>query len=124
MIKRILEIIRIRRNGTPLTRQVEERAKTSTEHLNSVRQKADIEPPLSKNVTFTLPPHHCDKNSSTWRSQPRMIKLDTARRKWENAKYRRKRLLQPLTKAEIRLMVLDGSIPSGISDTGATSTAG
>jgi hypothetical protein len=50
--------------------------------------------------------------------------MSTARQRWENSKYRRRKRTSPLTKNEIHAMVLDGTIPSGVSDTGATSTAG
>ena len=57
---------------------------------------------------FSLPANHTDKNSTVWR------------KKWETptSKLRRR-----LLKAELRSGVLDGSIPSAASDTGATASA-
>ena len=51
-------------------------------------------------------------------------KIGTRRRKWENAKQKRKRRVSGLTPSQLKRGVLDGTIPSAISDTGATSTAG
>ena len=78
----------------------------------------------SKKVSFTLPPFHQNKDSTTWRAIPRRLKISTARLKWENSKYRRRTIKRPLTPREIKAAVLDGTIPSGISDTGATSSTG
>ena len=56
---------------------------------------------------FSLPANHTDKNSTVWR------------KKWETPTSKLRRLL----KAELRSGVLDGSIPSAASDTGATASA-
>ena len=50
--------------------------------------------------------------------------MQKMRQKWENARHHKRRQKKPLTQDDIRAMILDGSIPSAISDTGATSTAG
>ena len=124
MITRILDIIYNNSKATPLTSQVDALDNIGKDQLNSIRQDAGSEPPITKKVHFNLPPHHLDKCSKIWRAEPRAVRMSTARRRWENSKYRRRKRNGPLTKAEIRAMVLDGTIPSGISDTGATSTAG
>jgi len=80
--------------------------------------------PEPKRVSFTLPKGHQDKNSTVWRAVPRRIRISNTRQKWENAKYRRKKRNGPLSEKELRAAVLDGTVPSGISDTGATSSAG
>ena len=54
---------------------------------------------LDKHVTFTLPHNHVDKNSAEWRQQ------------------------QTSSKKSLQLGVLNGSIPSAIGKTGATSSA-
>jgi hypothetical protein len=54
---------------------------------------------LDRHVTFALPPNHTDKNSANWRQK------ETRRIKNQ------------------RLSVLNGSIPSAISNTGATASA-
>ena len=46
------------------------------------------------------------------------------RLKVENARLHKTRQKKPLMQDEIRTMILNGKIPSAISDTGATSTAG
>ena len=124
MITRILDIIYNNSKATPLTSQVDALDNIGKDQLNSIRQDAESEPPITKKVHFNLPPHHLDKCSKIWRAEPRAVRMSTARRRWENSKYRRRKRNGPLTKAEVRAMVLDGTIPSGISDTGATSTAG
>ena len=121
MIEKIKNIIHLSRRETPLPSQAEE---LETEQLNNLRMNADVEPPINKKVQFNLPPHHVNKNSTAWRKMPRAIRESTARRKWENAKYHRRKKNSPLNDKDIRRMVLDGTIPSGVSDSGATSTAG
>jgi hypothetical protein len=54
---------------------------------------------LNRHVTFALPPNHTDKNSANWRQKETCRITDQ------------------------RLSVLDGSIPSAISDTSATASA-
>jgi hypothetical protein len=54
---------------------------------------------LDRHITYTLPPNHTDKNSADWRQK------ETCRIK------------------DQRLSILDGSIPSAISDTGTTASA-
>ena len=80
--------------------------------------------PEPKRVSFTLPKGYQDKNSTVWRAVPRRIRISNTRQKWENAKYRRKKRNGPLSEKELQAAVLDGTVPSGISDTGATSSAG
>ena len=121
MIEKIKNIIHLNRRETPLPSQAEE---LETERLNNIRMNADIEPPIIKKVQFDLPPNYVNKNSTAWRAMPRAIRESTARRKWENSKYYRRKKNSPLTDRDIRRMVLDGTIPSGVSDSGATSTAG
>ena len=51
-------------------------------------------------------------------------KSTKTRQKRENARHHKRRQKRPLTQDKIRTMILDGSIPSAIINTGATSTAG
>jgi hypothetical protein len=60
-----------------------------------------------KQVHFSLPANHADKNSKVWRRQ------------WETPTSKLRRIL----KDKLRSGVLDGSIPSAASDTGATASA-
>ena len=52
------------------------------------------------------------------------MRIGRSRKRHENAKQKRKRRAQGLTTSQIKKGVLEGLIPSAISDTGATSTAG
>ena len=127
-IKRILEHITKAKRQTPLTNRVDELDKKRfPQHLMHIQQQppetAD-DTDHSKKVSFTLPPFHQNKDSTRWRAIPRRLRISTARQKWENSRYRRKAINRPLTTREIKAAVLDGTIPSGISDTGATSSAG
>jgi hypothetical protein len=54
---------------------------------------------LDRHVTFALPPNHTDKNSTNWRQKKKCRIKDQ------------------------RLSVLDGSIPSAISNTGTAASA-
>ena len=54
---------------------------------------------LDKQVSLSLPYDHCDKNSANWRQQ------------------------QTSKKEAVQVGVLNGSIPSAISNTGATASA-
>ena len=64
-----------------------------------------------------------DKDSTSWRLSPQK-RCSHARRRYENAHQKRTRRAAPLTEAQICRGVLDGTIPSAISDTVATSSAG
>ena len=123
MIKKIRELLHWHPYRIPLTSQVDAlemppQSPLSPESLSSIEEEPE------KRVTFNLPPDHVNKNSSAWRKLPRELRMRTARQKWENAKFRKKRLARPMSDRELRQAVLDGSVPSGISDTGATSSAG
>ena len=82
--------------------------------------------PLSRKrrVNFQLPRIHIERDSTSWRQSPRSRSSRTARQKGEKAKHFRCRLNRPLTPRLIKYGVLDGTTPSAISDTGATSSAG
>ena len=94
---------------SPLTNQVE-----ALEH----QQNRTI-----KKVRFRLDMNHRDRDSRIWRAT-QCTNIGRRRRRHENASQKRKRRIQGLTKEQIKKGVLDGTIPSAISDTGATSTAG
>jgi len=88
---------------------------TNSSKTLSVRCKA--KPPLvavkrlhkqGKRMHFSLPANHTDKNSTEWRRQ------------WEKPTSKK---LRRLLKDKLRSGVLDGSIPSAASDTGATASA-
>ena len=85
---------------TPLTSRVDE----LDSHLTTT--------PNSKghNVHFTLPTSHRNTDGKTWRQHQKKAKQN--------------RRSTAATQATIRQKVLSGTIPSGVSDTGATSTAG
>jgi len=68
------------------------------------RQKAHKQ---KKRVHFSLPANHAHKNSTEWRRQ------------WEKPTSK----LRQLLKDKLLSGVLDGSIPSAASDTGATASA-
>ena len=109
---------------TPLSGQVEEPESLpppthppTPETLNAINNS-----PVHS-VSFNLPIHHRDKDSSTWRRNPRS-RSTYARQHAENSHQKRTRRAKPLTEAQVKRGVLDGTIPSAISDTGATSSAG
>ena len=77
----------------------------------------------NQRVTFQLPRTHIERNSTAWRRSPRS-RSNTSRQKGEKAKHFRHRLNRPLTSRLIKRGVLDGTIPSAVSDTGETSSAG
>ena len=87
------------------------------EKLNSLSHQ-----PLARQVTFNLPSTHIDRDSASWRRSPRS--RSAARQRRENSTSHRRRLNRPLTGRLLKRAVLDGTIPSAISDTGATSSAG
>jgi hypothetical protein len=93
---------------TPLASQVEEldNPPPALNHLLSIRQT-----PPHQHVTFTLSPHHVDKDSTIWRR---------GRPPGERTTY----CINPLAaQHNMRMGVLNGTIPSAVSDTGATSSA-
>ena len=120
-IKRILNCIHMNRQQTPLTGQVEDPAQHH--HINLLRERADIDAKEPKRVHFSLSSNHRDGDSTTWRKLLRAIRLQQTRHNWENSFHHERRLHRPLTKEEERSMVLDGTIPSAVSDPGATSTS-
>ena len=76
-----------------------------------------------KKVRFNLPPNQTEKNRVKWRRSPRSRSWTEplphgAQKYWKHAK--RKKCIEGATKRD----VLNGTIPSAISDTGDTSTAG
>ena len=68
---------------------------------------------------------HKDTNGKEWR-RSETIRIRNKRKPWENnrRKARRRERGGGLTEAQIKKGVMDGTISSGVSDTGATSTAG
>jgi len=93
---------------TPLASQVEEldTPPPTSNHLLSIQHT-----PPNRRVTFTLSPHHVDKDSTLWRR---------GRPPDERTTYR----INPLmAQHNMRMGVLNGTIPSAVSDTGATSHA-
>ena len=93
---------------TPLASQVEEldNPPPPMNHLLSIRQT-----PPCRQVTFALTPHHVNKDSTTWWRRRPPNKRTTYR-------------IDPLAaQHNMRMGVLNGTIPSAVSDTGATSSA-
>jgi hypothetical protein len=81
-------------------------ASPPSNHFLSIRQT-----PPHRRVTFTLSPHHVDKESTLWRR---------GRPPDERTTY----CINPLAAQQnMRMGVLNGTIPSAVSDTGATSSA-
>ena len=74
-------------------------------------------------MTFHLLRTHIDRDSTAWRRSPR-ARSATARQRHENKKIYCRRLNRPLTGRFLKRDVLGGTIPSAVSDTGATSSAG
>ena len=72
-------------------------------------------------VRFNLPSHHRDKTSTAWRH--RMSRSSSTLYR-PTTKYKRRHQLKTMTKLHVKQGIADGTIPSAISDTGATSTAG
>ena len=74
----------------------------------------------AKHIAFTLPPHHVDKDSKSWRRDPASRRRTTsfAKAYWSNAKTKKAR------EARVREGVLNGTIPSAAWDTACTSNAG
>ena len=97
---------------TPLTSQVEALDQPTESSAN-------------KKVRFTLPNDHRQTNGWKWRHQEVTRIRNGGRRKNENSTQRKQRRAKsPLTEEQIKAGMLDGTIASAISDTGATSTAG
>ena len=103
---------------TPLTSQVEALASPPTEKINNIREEADskIKP---KNVTFQLSPQHIDKDSTKWRATPRHIKMKDAPKSGK-CKTPQNTTEKTLIQDDIRTGILNETIPSAISGTGAT----
>ena len=74
-------------------------------------------------MTFHLPHTHINCDSTAWRRSPR-ARSATARQQHKNTKIFRRRLNRPLTGRLLKCGVIDGTIPSAVSDTCATSSAG
>ena len=72
-------------------------------------------------MTFDLPRTHIDRDNTAWRQSPRS-RSRTSRQKGEKSKLYRHRLARE-RKLIVKRGVLDGTIPSAISDTGASSSA-
>ena len=90
-------------------------------------------PHTTTTVKFNLTPAHRDTNGAAWRQQ--QLTTINARKRHENAtmKQRRRTRTEPtnnqgtrarLSKAKLIEGINNGTIPTAISDTGATSTAG
>ena len=111
--------------STPLTSQVEALdtpSVTAHQSLDSLESTADSAKQQEKAVHLNLSPDHINKNSAEWCRNP-FRRRSNARQKCGNSKYRRNRLAIPLHMVQSKAAVLDGTVPSGISDTGATSSA-
>ena len=93
--------------------------------LTSQVKALDINNQTKTKVRFKLPPTHRTTDGKKWRHSE-MCRIRDRRRPWENAKQRKKRRAKGCTmsKAQIRQGIMEGTIPSAVSDTGATSTAG
>ena len=99
---------------TPLTSQVE-----------ALEKPIPSPPPPTPKVQFTLSNDHRETNGWKWRHQEVTRIRNGGRRRLENSTQRRRRRAKaPLTDEQIKSGIIDGTIASAISDTGATSTAG
>ena len=76
----------------------------------------------AKTFTFRLPRDHVYKDSTSWRLSPQK-RCSHARQRYENSHQKRTHHAAPCTEAQICRGVLNGTIPSAISDTGSTSIA-
>ena len=72
-------------------------------------------------VRFNLLPHHRDKNSTAWQHR---MSCSISPLFCPTTKYKRRLRPTPMTKLQVKQGISDGTIPSAISNTGATSTAG
>ncbi len=99
---------------TPLADEVEQ--SDTPQKLLSLSQTPHI-----NHVRFTLPHGHIDRNSSAYRRRQHSL-ADTT---WINPHYAAKLKLHPATAPAHTLQhgVLNGLVPSAVSDTGATSHA-
>ena len=95
---------------TPLTSQVDALVK---------------DPPTKTTVRFTLSNNHRNTNGKEWRHQ-QMCHIKNKRKPWEKARQKRQRRTKAITMTSTQLKrgIMDGTIASAVSDTGATSTAG
>jgi hypothetical protein len=85
-------------------------------------------------VHFSLPPNHQDKDSTAWQRQvtcsSKSANLsnettgDFGQHFCPTAKHKAPHTTQTMTKQQVKFGIANSSIPSAISDTGATSTAG
>ena len=117
MIQKIRDILHWHPYRIPPTSQVDA-LDTPKQSLFNINNYPNREQEPIKKVVFLLPAQHVDKDSKTWRQLPREIRERTARQKWENAKRKRQRKTRPMNTRELRAVVLDGTVPLGISDTG------
>ena len=98
---------------TPLTSQVE-----------ALDQHPPRKKTPNKKIKFTLPTTHRPTDGPTWRRKE-LQRIIRQHRPWKTT-----RMPQPpkhtdgMTKAQIKTGIMDGTIASACSDTGATSTAG
>ena len=77
----------------------------------------------AKPFSFQLPINHINKDSTDWRRSPRSQSRYTLQQE-ENSNQKRTCRTKPLTEAKVKCGVLDGTIPSIISNTCTTSSAG
>ena len=73
-------------------------------------------------ITFQLPHTYINRDITAWRRSPRAQSL--ARQQGQKAKHYPRRLNRSLTARLLKCHVIDGTIPSAVSDTGATSSTG
>ena len=104
---------------SPLTSQVEELETNTEAHDSALSITTPTSAGVNQHVTFTLPAGHTDKDSTEWRRSPR------SRSKRPTAALPPKQIqVPPLTEADLKRGVLNGTIASAAWDTACTSNAG
>ena len=100
-----------------------------------VKAPASLQPPIppetlnhitntpANTFSFQLSKHHIDEDIASWCRSPRILSR-YIRQPEEKSNQKRTRRAKPLTEAQVKRGVLNGTIPSAISDTCATSNAG
>ena len=105
---------------TPLTSRVDE---LENEIPPKPPPKQNPQPTKASRVKFDLPTKHLETNGKVW-CESQILKINS-RRPYEKSYMRRKRChCIGLTKTQMIEGITNGTIASGVSDTGATSTAG
>ena len=91
--------------------------------LTSQVDALEKDPPTKPTVQFTLSNNHRNTNGKEWRHQ-QTCRIKNKRKPWENAKQKQQRRSKTttMTSTQLKRGIMDGTIASAVSDTGATST--